>query len=93
VTTGESWWSPEGDGIALRVRAVPGARRSEVVERNADRLRVRVAAPAVEGKANAELRRFIARWCGVRTSAVTLCRGDTSREKLLHVAGVDAPPA
>ena len=85
------WWHPTTNGLEIFLRVVPGARRSEVVvQENA--LRVRVAAPAVEGKANDELRRTIATWCGVRTSAVTIVRGDHSRDKVVAVRGVDAPP-
>jgi hypothetical protein len=53
---------------------------------------VRVAARAVEGKANAELVRFLAELFGVRRSAITIARGERSRDKTVHVAGIDAPP-
>jgi uncharacterized protein (TIGR00251 family) len=69
-----------------------GARRSEVIDASGDRLRVRIATPAIEGKANAELLRMIARLFGVRRSAVSLVRGDRSREKTLWVAGIAKPP-
>ena len=52
------------------------------------RLRVRVAAPAVDGKANAELVRFLAEAFGVARANVTLLRGDTGRRKLVRI---DAP--
>ena len=87
------WWSPADGGISLRVRATPGAKRSEVIGVIEDRLRVRVHAPAVDGKANAELIRFVAGWAGVRRSAVTIVRGEHAREKTLHVRGVSGPPA
>ena len=88
----EGWWHPIDGGIAIAVRVTPGARRSEVISADADRLRIRLAAPPVEGKANEALRRFLAEACGVRTSAVTLLRGDRSRDKVVAVAGMDAPP-
>lgn len=88
-----SWWRPAGDGITVDLRVVPGARRSEVVEVAPDRLRVRIAAPAVEGKANAELQRFVAELFGVRRSAVDVVRGERGRTKTVHVAGVSSPPA
>ena len=87
-----SWWSSDADGVTINVRAVPGARRSEVAEYADDHVRVRLAAPAVEGKANAELVRFCAGWFGVRRSAVALVRGDHSRLKVVRVSGVDHPP-
>lgn len=87
-----AWWSTGADGLTLQVRATPGAKRSEVVGVVDDRLRVRVGAPAVDGKANAELVRTIAAWCGVRRSAVRIVRGEHAREKTLRVAGVSRPP-
>ncbi|MFP5487945.1 MAG: DUF167 domain-containing protein [Acidimicrobiia bacterium] len=88
------WWRAGRDGVDVTVRAVPNARTSAVVGVDeAGRLRVRVAAPAVDGQANDELRRLIAHAFGVRRSAVHIVRGQQSRTKQLHVAGVDAPPA
>ncbi len=87
-----SWWSADGSGVILTVRVVPGARRSEVAAGSGDTLRIRVAAPAHDGKANAELQRFVAKLFGVKRSAVTVVRGERSRDKVLHVAGVSSPP-
>lgn len=88
----DGWWHPIDGGIAIAVRVTPGARRSEVIAVDEARLRVRLAAPPVEGKANEALRRFLADACGVRASAVTLRRGERSRDKVVAVAGIDAPP-
>lgn len=88
----KTWWSADEGGITISVRAVPGANRSEVAEVSLDRMRVRLGAPAVEGKANVELRRFLAGLFGVRRSAVTLVRGQRSRDKVVHIAGIEAPP-
>ncbi|HEV8296505.1 MAG TPA: DUF167 domain-containing protein [Acidimicrobiales bacterium] len=76
----------------MTVRVTPAARRSEVIDAAGERLRVRLAAPAVDGKANAELRRFLGELFGVRSSAVTVIRGERSREKSVHIAGVTDPP-
>jgi uncharacterized protein (TIGR00251 family) len=90
----DSWWVPARDGaaITISVRVTPGARRSELVAITSDRMRVRVGARAVEGKANAELERFVAELFGVRPSAVAVVRGGTAREKVLRVEGIAAPP-
>ena len=76
----------------LTVRAVPGARRSEVADASGAVLRIRIAAPAVEGKANDELRSFVAGLFGTRRSAVTIVQGDRGRNKVVRVEGVEAPP-
>jgi hypothetical protein len=88
-----AWWRVDGDGIVLTVRVTAGARRSEVIEVASDRLRIRISAPAVEGKANAELKRFLAEVFGVRRSAISLVRGERTRDKTIRIAGVTAPPA
>lgn len=76
----------------MNLRVTPGASRSEVIAVTSDRLRVRVAAPAVENKANAEVRRFVAELFGVRRSAVSIVTGERAREKTLRITGVTSPP-
>ena len=76
----------------MLLRVTPGARRNEVIDAASDRLRVRIAARAVDGKANTELQSFIAELFGVRRSAVTLLRGERSRDKTLWIEGIDEPP-
>ena len=76
--------------MKLRVRATPNARRSEVIGWEDDLLagrilRVRVAAPPVEGKANAELRDFLAKTLGLPKSRVILATGSSSRFKLFEI--------
>ncbi len=76
--------------MKLRVRATPNARRSEVIGWDDDPqagpvLRVRVAAPPTEGKANVELRDFLAKRLGLPKSKVVLEKGDTSRFKTFEI--------
>jgi uncharacterized protein (TIGR00251 family) len=87
-----TWWSTVPEGLVVSVRVTPGARRSEVVDASGEQLRVRIAAPATEGKANAEVRRFIGELFGVRAARVSLRRGERARDKVVLVEGVDAPP-
>jgi len=70
----------------LTLHAQPGARRSEIVGVHGDALKLRLAAPAVEGKANAELVRFLAEAFGVPLRQVSLLRGETSRRKTVRVS-------
>jgi len=58
-----------------------------------DRLRVRLNAPPVEGRANTALIEFVAAACGVAKSRVTLERGSTGRAKCLRIHGLDEIPA
>jgi len=75
--------------LTLTVQTTPNAPRSEVMGWSGDRLRVKVKAPAVEGKANAELIRFLAECFEVRPGAVTILRGETARLKVVRIDGVD----
>jgi len=78
----------ETDGaILFAVRVVPRASRSEIVGEHDGALRVRVAAPPVEGAANAELARTLARALNVPTRAVEITSGHASKTKLVRVAG------
>ncbi len=78
------------DDVRLAVWVVPGGRRSEITGVVSGRLRVRVAAPAVEGRANRELCRFLAAAVGVPASAVVVGAGERGRRKTIRIAGVDA---
>jgi uncharacterized protein (TIGR00251 family) len=72
----------------LRVRLTPRASRSQIDGWDGDLLRVRVAAPPVEGRANDALLRLLAEALGVPPSRLRLVRGRTSREKVVAVQGV-----
>ncbi|MEI6561615.1 MAG: DUF167 domain-containing protein [Verrucomicrobiota bacterium] len=76
--------------VTLTLQTTPNAPRSQIVGWVGERLKVKVKAPAVEGKANAELVRFLAEHFGVRPNAVTLLRGDTARLKTVRIEGIEA---
>lgn len=69
----------------IDVRVVPNARKSEVIELDDGELRVRLAAPAVEGAANTELIRVIAEHFKVRIRHVEIVSGHHSRQKRLSI--------
>jgi len=79
--------------VDIAVWASPGARRSEVVGVADGRLRLRLAAPAHEGKANAELVRFLAKTLDLPKGAVTVGAGASSRRKLVRVSGLTVDEA
>lgn len=80
-------------GVEIPVRAAPRAERSELAGIHGDELRVRLAAPPVDGAANDELRSFFAGLLGVAPSGVTVVRGASSRSKVVRVLGVGAAEA
>ena len=72
----------------LAIKAIPNAPRSEVVGWLGDALKVKVHAPPVEGRANEVLCTFLADTFGLPRRAVTVLRGDTSRQKLVRLEGI-----
>lgn len=80
--------SPTASGVALRVRVQPRTARDEIAGIVGDMIRVRLAAPPVDGAANQALVRFLASRLQVAVSAVTLVRGHNGRNKVVTVTGV-----
>ena len=74
------------DEPMLEVHVVPGAKKSEVIIGADGSLRVRVSAPAADGKANRELIRVLAKYFGVRDRMVTIVRGEHSRTKYVRIS-------
>ena len=72
----------------LAIKAIPNAPRNEIAGWLGDALKVKVHAPPVEGKANDALCAFLADAFGVPRRAVTLLRGETSRQKVVQIAGL-----
>lgn len=82
------WFRMSGDGsITLTLHIQPGARRTECAGLHGDALKIRLAAPPVDGKANAALIEYVAARLGCGRAAVTLKSGQTSRRKVLVVTG------
>lgn len=77
-------------GCVFAVHVLPDSGRDGVVGLYGPALRVRLKAPAVEGKANRALQRFLADSLGVPTEAVEILSGHTSRHKVVRVSGVGA---
>ncbi len=80
-------------GVRFAVKVVPGAARDRIVGALGDALKVQVAAPPEQGKANARLCELLARALGVPARAVAIAAGHGSARKLVHVQGVDATTA
>jgi uncharacterized protein (TIGR00251 family) len=87
-------WARDGSGGAvLEVLVQPRASRTRAVGEHDGRLKVQLAAPPVDGEANAALVSFLADALGVRKADVTIVRGETGRRKTVRVAGVAAAAA
>lgn len=84
----ECFESSGDDGIVLRVHVQPGTGRSAMVGRHGDALKVRVAAPPVDGRANEALVALVEATLG-KDAKVELVSGESSRMKRLRITGVE----
>jgi len=73
--------------IALHI--VPRARATAVAGRHGDAVKIRIAAPPVDGAANAELLRFLAARLGVPATRLTIVAGASGRRKTVAVEGME----
>jgi uncharacterized protein len=74
--------------VTFRVRVQPRASRTEVAGEHAGAVKLRIASPPVDGKANEECRRFLAKLVGISASAVEIISGDSSRDKVIRIHNV-----
>lgn len=79
--------------VSLTVHVQPGARNSAVAGLHGDALKIRIAAPAVDNKANAALLAFLSTCIGVRQSDMRIRHGHNGRRKTLEIADADAQVA
>lgn len=76
------------NAVTFKVRVQPRAARTEVAGEHAGAVKLRIASPPVDGKANEECRRFLARLIGVSASSVEIVAGDSSRDKVVRIHNV-----
>jgi uncharacterized protein (TIGR00251 family) len=87
-----TWYRRNGEVLTLTLHIQPGAKRSEVVGLHGDALKIRLAAPPVEGRANEALLKFIAESFGVPLRQVELKQGGQSRHKIMAITGSKIEP-
>ena len=83
----------EGSKALLRLRIVPNARKSEVVGPYGEAIKIKIQAPALEGKANEAVRKFLAERLQVPPARVELVSGEKSRDKLVSIMGLSSDEA
>ncbi len=72
----------------IRVHIIPNAKIDNVVGEHGGAIKIKLRAPAVEGKANAALRRFLAEKLSIPQRAIVLDRGERSRDKVIRIDGL-----
>lgn len=71
----------------IKIRVIPNAKQSEIVGLENGAWKIRLKAPAIEGKANDELVRFLAETCKCSKSEISIVKGMGSREKMVEIPG------
>jgi len=82
-------FDPQRQRLTLTVHVQPNAKSATAVGRHGDALKIRIAAPAVDGKANAALIDFLHRWFNLPAVNITIRRGAHSRRKIVEIANPD----
>jgi uncharacterized protein len=87
-----AWYRLQDETIILTLHIQPGAKRSEIVGLHGDALKIKLAAPPVEGRANEALMKFIAELFDVPLRNVELKQGEQSRRKVVAIVGSSLNP-
>ena len=86
----DAWLRSDGADAVLNLHIQPGARNTEVAGLHGDALKIRLAAPPVDGKANACLIEFLAERLEVAKSRIELVGGASARAKRIRIGGMNA---
>jgi uncharacterized protein (TIGR00251 family) len=88
----EPWWKsdPAGGKITLTLHVQPNARQTAVVGRHGDALKLKIAAPAVDDKANRAVIDFLHQWFKLPASQIAIRQGSRGRHKVVEIARCDA---
>jgi uncharacterized protein (TIGR00251 family) len=86
------WYRRNGDILTLTLHVQPGAKRTDVAGLHGKALKIRLAAPPIEGRANEALLKFIAEAFGVPLRQVELKQGGQSRHKVVAITGSKVEP-
>lgn len=86
------WYRRSGETITLTLHVQPGAKRSEIVGLHGEALKIKLAAPPLEGRANDALLKFVSGLFAVPLRNTELKQGGQSRHKIVAVTGSRIAP-
>ena len=86
------WYRRQGDVLTLTLHVQPGAKRTDIAGLHGEALKIRLAAPPIEGRANEALLKFIADSFDVPLRQVELKQGGQSRYKVVAITGSQIEP-
>ena len=78
----------DGEGVRVKVFVKPRAKKSAVVGIHGDAVKIQITSPPVEGAANRDLRKFLAKTLGIAPSRVEIVSGHAARHKTVRIMGV-----
>ncbi len=87
-----AWYRRNGEVLTLTLHVQPGAKSSSVAGLHGEALKIRLAAPPIEGRANEALLKFIAGIFEVPLRQVELRQGGQSRHKVVAITGSHVEP-
>lgn len=87
------WFRFHDNVVTLTLHVQPGAKRSEIVGLHGDALKIKLAAPPIEGRANEALLKYLAGIFEVPVRNVELYQGGQSRHKVVAISGSTVDPA
>ncbi|MCZ6790449.1 MAG: DUF167 domain-containing protein [Candidatus Dadabacteria bacterium] len=77
------------NSLNIQVQIQPGSSKDQIIGLHNGRLKIKISAPPVDGKANQNLIEFISKALGVSKSKIEILKGRTSKLKTLKISGVD----
>ena len=83
-----SWLHGDGTAVVLTLHIQPGARKTEICGLHGDALKIRLAAPPVDGKANDCLIAFLAERLSLARNTIDLISGASARSKRVRIQGI-----
>lgn len=83
-------YQEKNGGIIFSLRVVPNSSKSEILGEFDGSLKIKIAAPPVDGAANAELIKFLAKTFDVSKSEVEIIRGETSKSKQIRIFNINS---
>ncbi len=88
-----SWYRWQNESLILDIRVQARASCDEIVGPQGDRLKIRLTAPPVDGRANQHLQKYLANFCGVSSKQIRLISGASGRNKRIAVDSPKTLPA
>ena len=76
--------------VTIKVRVQPRAPRTEITGEHGGALKLKIAAPPVDGKANEECKRYLAKLLKVSATSVEIISGESSRDKVIRITNMSA---